>query len=160
MIVKTLVCLAVFVNGGCCARQEQFKYLSVKKEYETFSLLARLDGTYYQERCGDVDRPYTLFISIRPKNDEGFSIKNISLWANGEKPVFEIASPEMQTELGIGSKRFFFIEIPNLDIGYEEYRVEFEVFRDGSFVEKVECFFKKDYSSRYTTRWLEAINSI
>jgi hypothetical protein len=148
------------VGGGCCAKQEQFKYFSVRNEYVDFNVTARLDGTYYQDRKGNVDRPYTLFVSVHPKVAGEFTISKVLLRSESESLVLDNPYPAVGMDVGVDSKRFYFIKISGLDIGYEEYRVEFEVFRDGSFVEKVECFFKKDYSSRYTTRWLEAINSI
>jgi hypothetical protein len=159
MMVKMIACLAVFVNGGCCARQEQFKYFIVQKEYQTFALTARLDGTYYKERCGDVDKPYTLFISISPSIKGNFSLRNVSLSFEEEKPVFETDSPEMKTDIGVDSNRFYFIKIPDLDIEYKDYRIKFEIWKDGEFYKVLDVLFEKDFSSRLTHPWLEKVNS-
>ncbi len=159
IMVKSFVSLAVCVSSGCCARQEQFKYLSVRKELEEFGFTARLDGTYYKERCGDVDEPYSLFISIRPRGSDVLSIKNVVLYPESGKPVFEAESPEMRMDMGVDSKVFYFIEIPDLDIEYQEYRIKFEVWKDGELLKKLEFLFEKDFSSRLTHPWLEKINS-
>lgn len=159
IMVKSFICLALFVSGGCCARQEQFKYRIVRKEYEAFAVTARLDGTYYKDRRGDVGNPYTLFVSLHPSTAGSFSINNLSLYSEGEKPAFEVAAPGMKIETGVDSKKFYFLKIPDLDIAYKEYRIKFEIIQDGELFKEVELLFEKDISKRLTFPWLETINS-
>lgn len=159
IMIKVLGCVVALCSWGCAGKQEHCKYHILNRENADFSLTARLDGTFYEDRYGDVSKPYTLFVSVHPKNSQKINVANISLYVDGEEPVVNVTAPKLEMERDIKSNPFYFIRISELDIPYEEYVLKFNVVLDGGKKIEVKCVFEKNYSSRRTTKWLEIINS-
>tara|TARA_B110000008_G_C16703699_1_gene457856 strand:+ start:89 stop:565 length:477 start_codon:yes stop_codon:yes gene_type:complete len=153
--------LALFLILLCnCTTQEQFSYTIVRKNYDSFTLTARLNGTFYPKQGGDIDNPYTLFLAIAPSTDDTFSFRNIALYSEKNELLLKKSVPKIGTEIGLHSKRFYFTEFPELMIEYKDYHLKFEVWKNGKHYKELKIIFEKNFSKRLTNDFLEGINSI
>jgi len=142
-------------------KQEQYCYSIQTASYEEYSLVGRLDGTFYEKSGGDVRAPYTLSIFISPRHDVPYAISNLVVYQDLSVPLLQIEKPPpLKREESSSDGCFQFIEIPNLDFQYKKCFVEFEVLKKGKPVEKVRLVFETDFSSRWTTLWWESMLSV
>jgi hypothetical protein len=147
-----VICLAI----GCVHKQEQFKYEIIKRTLPKFELTARLDGTYYGKRAGDIDVPYTLTLYLSSTNGNRLTIKKLSLSVLDGAEVFQSIAPHMEAFKDCST---VYVKIQDLDLEYQEYVLKFWLEGDDSPVQ-YEFILKKDYSFQYTTIWLEALKSV
>ena len=150
----------VLILFSHCTTQEQFSYTNVRKDYGSFTLTARLNGTFYQKQGGDIDNPYTLFLAITPSTDDTFSFRNIAIYSENNELIFKKDVPKVGTEIGLYSKKFYFTEFPDLMIEYKDYYLKFEVWKNGKHYKELKIIFEKNFSRRLTNDFLEGINSI
>lgn len=156
-----IVAVAAIATMCTLHKKEECRYLGQTASYGEFSLVGRLDGTYYEKSGGDIKAPYTLFISISPRHDVlSYTVHNLVIHQDSSTPFLQIERPLVKSEESSLGGRFQFLEIQNLNLQYKKCFVEFEVFKEEKLVEKVRFVFSTDFSSGWTTAWLERLLSV
>ncbi len=143
----------------CVVKQEKKKYLIVNRSYAEFQLTARLEGTFYEARGGDVGNPYTFYLFITPANLSQLEITRLALYSlEGVEVLHVIAPVGEKTEVEADSVTYS-VKLKGLNIDYLDYVLELNVTVGG--VEKsIRVHFEKDHSIKYTTKWIERLRSV
>ncbi len=158
-MVPVIIVLAVLMST--VRKQEQYCYSIQRASCDGFSLVGRLDGTFYEKGGGDVKAPYTLSIFISPHHDVPYAISNLVIYQDSSVPLLRIKNPPpLKREERSSDGCFQFVKIPDLDLQYKKCFVEFEVLKMGEPIEKVRLVFETEFSSRWTTLWWESMLSV
>jgi hypothetical protein len=142
-------------------KKEECRYSGQTASFGEFSLVGRLEGTFYEKSGGDVKAPYTLYIFIEARHDVlSYTVRNLVVYQALSTPLLQIERPPVKSEKSSSGGWFQFLEIPNLNLQYKRCFVELDVFKEGKMVEKIRFVFNTDFSSEWTTAWLERLLSV
>ncbi|MBN2315970.1 MAG: hypothetical protein JXM79_18735 [Sedimentisphaerales bacterium] len=157
-----IIVLVIVLPFLSCEKREFRKYFFVKKAYDGFSVFARLDGTYYTGEVKAVAAPYSLFISITPKEDIDIKVTDLRLIDPNHHTVMNENQPVVKKEKMNRKPAgyFYCITTTNLNIAYVVYQFEFDVqFGDRDSI-KIDGKFEKNYSEDISSDWWDAISGI
>jgi hypothetical protein len=145
-----------------CESREFRKYSIERKSYNEFSVIARLDGTYYPYQKEAVSSPYCLYVSVTPNKPDSVRLSSLRLIDAQNKTVLNIDTPKISKEDSDHRPAGFFVyyKNPPLNLDYDNYTLLFKVQLGDETPIEIILPFQKKYTETISSDWWDDASSI